>query len=560
MGLPDEHVTLASQQARAHNLAWALHAAKPLREARIGVVGGGLAGLTFAVVAARLGAEVTLFEQAGRLLSTQWKSYDRYLHPRLFHWPEENWADGRVDHPALAWRDNFAAAVRDVILAQVPPDPSLHIRLGSFVTDVHPETRRVTIDSLEVDGHELRQVRHPHFDQAILATGFPTERPACGALGGSYWRTQLDASVLPGSCKAVRIVGNGDGALTELMSLSLPGFRQDRLRDFVWALEELRAGSKLRTGSTHGHITACLKAHHPTEAHHPIKWTLGRAVDDLSVVLTSKCHKLTEHSFLLNRCAAVAVEQAQLALGRPAIFCRPRATPYRASEISKDLAAERQVVWRIGPGSSQRLLLTFGLQQRCKLARPRSWVAQWGDDLAQARTTRQRTRRVDCRDVDLPDEPAWSASTVTHDGPPRVLPCATGEDREDVIPALDALATIAARHAGRVHILDTSAVRPIGSSVLLALDAIAAVASLPAALVLDTLLERGIAVYRFGPQLLLVGRGHDDIPREPVPTELEPRFRTLAAHIAVDAASVRAHLLSNSDRREIDVFLSTTST
>ncbi len=223
MGPSDEPVTLASQQARAHNLAWALNVDESLYDCQVAVIGGGLAGLTFAVIAGLLGAKVTLYEQAGRLLSTQWKSYDRYLHPRLFHWLEDDWAYVHAgDHPALSWRDNFAAAVRDVVLAQAPQGIELDIRLEAFVTRVDPGPKNITISVREVEGDAL-QVDERRFDRAILATGFPMERPVGEAFGGSYWRAHCDAALIPDECRRVRIVGNGDGALTELMSLSCPG-------------------------------------------------------------------------------------------------------------------------------------------------------------------------------------------------------------------------------------------------------------------------------------------------------------------------------------------------
>ncbi len=268
--------------------------------------------------------------------------------------------------------------------------------------------------------------------------------------------------------------------------------------------------------------------------------------------MISKDHKLTTKSFLLNRCAAIAIEQAQMQRGRPPIFCRPRETNYQVCEISKDVAAGSQVIWRAGPGGFDHLLLTFDLVAADRtLSKPGSRGRQWCASFAQlATTTRQKRRRDGCHDVDLPDrlgEPLSAGVTsplLTED---------TKRDREDVLPALNALAAIVKRHVGLEHILDTSAVRLVGGEatddrkVLLALDAVAAVASLPTGLVVDSLLEKGIEINAFDSRLLLVARGLGEI-REP-----DAKFQTLAAHVAIDAAKVRAHLLG--DRREIDGFL-----
>src|SRR4051812_26485780 len=69
LGSFEQRVTLYSQQVRALNLVDALVSIEKLGHGQnVAVVGGGVAGLTFAVGAARRGVNVTVFEKQERLL------------------------------------------------------------------------------------------------------------------------------------------------------------------------------------------------------------------------------------------------------------------------------------------------------------------------------------------------------------------------------------------------------------------------------------------------------------------------------------------------------------
>src|SRR5712692_2890798 len=64
LGCFARYVTVYSQQVRALNLVYGLYKTDKLNgSSRIVVIGGGAAGLTAAVAAARLGATVTLLEK-----------------------------------------------------------------------------------------------------------------------------------------------------------------------------------------------------------------------------------------------------------------------------------------------------------------------------------------------------------------------------------------------------------------------------------------------------------------------------------------------------------------
>src|SRR5688500_9311081 len=90
LGCFEKAVSIYLQQVRALNLVWTLnHAGTVGPGARIAVVGGGFAGLTFAVAAARLGASVWLYERQPTLLTYQRDNHTRHLHPHIHEWPRE---------------------------------------------------------------------------------------------------------------------------------------------------------------------------------------------------------------------------------------------------------------------------------------------------------------------------------------------------------------------------------------------------------------------------------------------------------------------------------------
>src|ERR1019366_8493548 len=99
--------TIYSQQCRAINLVCALGERDPeLTEKSVAVIGARAAGMTAAGVLLAMGLpkdQLTVYERAASPLYTQRWSYSRFLHPRLFHWPEAGWADGKASLPIADW-------------------------------------------------------------------------------------------------------------------------------------------------------------------------------------------------------------------------------------------------------------------------------------------------------------------------------------------------------------------------------------------------------------------------------------------------------------------------
>lgn len=127
IGTFDTGVTVYSQQVRALNFAWAavesgLLQANTLRGGRatqepskVAIVGGGVAGLTVAAGLIRKGAHasISIFEQRDALLPLQQGSDSRWLHPRIYDWPDEGSEASVAMLRVLNWS---AARASDVVV------------------------------------------------------------------------------------------------------------------------------------------------------------------------------------------------------------------------------------------------------------------------------------------------------------------------------------------------------------------------------------------------------------------------------------------------------------
>src|SRR4051812_34252181 len=84
LGCFARYATLHSQQVRALNLVYSLNQIHKLGVGtKIAVIGGGAAGLTATISAARLGARVTLLEKLDGPMGLQRNSLERYIHPHI---------------------------------------------------------------------------------------------------------------------------------------------------------------------------------------------------------------------------------------------------------------------------------------------------------------------------------------------------------------------------------------------------------------------------------------------------------------------------------------------
>jgi hypothetical protein len=271
LGMTERGVTLYNQQVRAHNLIWALwelhhHGKRCL--GKVAVVGGGAAGLTAAAALLsrlRASVSVTLFERLWDLCPLQQGSDTRWLHPRIYSWPDRGSRAPAASLPILNWSEGRASDIARILTRgfgeycqQFATDPeSLAILVG--VRNFHLHTSTLTIDWVgtrtEREGAFFRLGKSEGdesvFDTVILAAGFGLEQRVPAYETAPYWRNeQIAQPHLEGDKRNYVVSGYGDGALVDLCRLTIERFRQDTIlyELFGSELEDLEAQMRDRLG------------------------------------------------------------------------------------------------------------------------------------------------------------------------------------------------------------------------------------------------------------------------------------------------------------------------
>jgi len=267
-GSHESRITMVAQQVRAINLAVALQETGRLERppgaaghdqrgesATVAVVGAGAAGATFAAAAASLGARVTLFDEHEEPISTQRWSFERYLHPNLFDWPIEGFANAHAELPVVDWQAAVAARARLQMLADFALTAERwNVRWCSqhSVSEVRETAGGVVLTVCDLRSASGQPdpagvlISEVPFDLVVVAGGFLPEPPVASAgVSGSYWKDVDIGAVMRAAPAGHTIVGDGDGALTELLRLSLErayasgAFRQEMLEDIAAAAAKL---------------------------------------------------------------------------------------------------------------------------------------------------------------------------------------------------------------------------------------------------------------------------------------------------------------------------------
>ena len=220
LGSLAKHVTFHSQQMRALNLIHALCCTGRLDAgSHVGIVGGGLAGLTAAAGALRRGLRASIFEAKGSLdepdglMPLQRASTERWVDPDIYDWPDER----ATTLPLLGWTAEHADTIRTAILKEIASDPRPRIR-KALIEEGHLSWTASGV-RIQPPGGEPVDV-----DVLILAVGFGTEDEV--HTQSRYWTNDgLDGDQIEGEGKAYLVSGSGDGGLTDLMRLCIKGFR-----------------------------------------------------------------------------------------------------------------------------------------------------------------------------------------------------------------------------------------------------------------------------------------------------------------------------------------------
>jgi len=238
LGTFETGLTIYNQQVRALNLVWAMiNAASARSLRRIAIVGGGFAGITAAAGLLHKGAQhVSLFEKRAALCPLQEGSDTRWVHPRIYDWPDEDSNSPTAALPLMNWNAGRASDVVVEILREwerlVRPlqSSASQTRINVYVNVKHLRL----YEGLNVEWvGEKSNFRSParnsgtkqQFDSVILAVGFGLElNPP------SYWRNEtLGQPQLDLGRRTYLVSGHGDGALVDLFRIRIVRFRQDRI-------------------------------------------------------------------------------------------------------------------------------------------------------------------------------------------------------------------------------------------------------------------------------------------------------------------------------------------
>ena len=263
LGSFEKGLTIYNQQVRALNLAWAMVEASATESLnRVAVIGGGIAGLTAAAGLLKKGVKhVSVFEKHAALCPLQQGSDARWVHPRIYEWPNDGSTLPTAALPLLNWN---AGRASDVVVEILKEWKSLKQSLSvQQEVDTHINVRHLRVSrKMEIEwvgqklagGPETPSVgtKEP-FDSIILAVGFGVERDA--KIG--YWRNEsLGQPALEPGRKCYLVSGHGDGALVDLFRIRIARFRQDRILVDLFSRNErlMTQLKKMKNELDAGHI------------------------------------------------------------------------------------------------------------------------------------------------------------------------------------------------------------------------------------------------------------------------------------------------------------------
>jgi hypothetical protein len=253
VGSMEKGVTLYNQQARAHNLVWALWELQQnagLRVGRVAIVGGGVSGLTLAAcIMSRFDKviSVTLFEQLWDLCPLQQGSDTRWVHPKIYDWPAVGSRSPNAQLPVLDWMEGRASDVVRAVVTQFtafcdrfakPPERlTVYLGLRHFQIKLGADHKKEVswVGNKAIRSGAFFHIGKPEgsvaqFDTIILAIGFGLETVTPGYASDSYWRNeQVGQPSLDGTRRRYLVSGFGDGALVDLCRLTIERFRQDSI-------------------------------------------------------------------------------------------------------------------------------------------------------------------------------------------------------------------------------------------------------------------------------------------------------------------------------------------
>lgn len=236
LGCTESRVTFNSQQIRAFNLIWALFDQKVIdKNSKVGIVGGGLSGMTAAAALHLKECDVTLFHESDELMDMQRGNLSRFIHPNIYDWPHAGCEIDYTNLPCLNW----CAGNAEEVAMQIEDHwkelgSSISVRLNTRIEKVEFNYRKTRVYIADSADNEP-------FDCVILAVGFGFEKTLPNTQTRSYWdNDNIAQSNRTRSIKAFLISGCGDGGLIDALRARLVNFKHGDFTRSLLAESELQ--------------------------------------------------------------------------------------------------------------------------------------------------------------------------------------------------------------------------------------------------------------------------------------------------------------------------------
>ncbi|OJU74085.1 MAG: hypothetical protein BGO09_09800 [Bacteroidetes bacterium 47-18] len=235
IGIYQNGITVYKQQVRALNIFFALVKTKKLKKGdTVGIIGGGIAGITFAAAAMKSNMKVVIAEKESKYLHLQHGCSIRILHPYIYDWPDDNAFLPFTELPVLNWKCNSADDVVKQILDEFEEiekdfikefENELDMTFNSYLNATEISVENSADENKIVLSVKDKEGLHPnHCDIIIYAIGYGREN------GISYWENDSVAQLINvAQNKCVIISGTGDGGVSDSLRLMMEGFNYNTI-------------------------------------------------------------------------------------------------------------------------------------------------------------------------------------------------------------------------------------------------------------------------------------------------------------------------------------------
>lgn len=238
IGIFQQGITIYNQQVRAFNIFYALHHLNLINEdSRICIIGGGIAGVTFAAAALNAKLKVTLLEKGEVLIPFQSESKQRPIHPHIYDYPKPGSENPNAGLPILDWDAAHADEVREKILKQFKDIEQIYEdRKLNFHNHYHEHLSVKPITSIKynekINKYMIKGALEDsaiECDIIIYAIGFGIEK-AEHKFDISYWQcTPFHQEITAFPNSKYILSGVGDGGLMDLIMGCIRQFDYDNL-------------------------------------------------------------------------------------------------------------------------------------------------------------------------------------------------------------------------------------------------------------------------------------------------------------------------------------------